>query len=126
MFSSRSIKVTKKDWLDVAVLTLLAANGVPLFGFLFLGWGAFYIVLLYWAENVVIGFYNVLKMAFATASHPAAYVGKLFLIPFFVVHYGGFTAVLLVADKAINVIGYLASEKRDCPQPLQQQQNLYS
>jgi hypothetical protein len=38
-------------------------------------------------------FYNVLKIAFAPVPHPAGHLGKLFLIPFFVVHYGGFTAV---------------------------------
>jgi len=87
------MKLAKKDWLDVPVIALLAANAVPLFGVLFLGWDAFYVVLLYWAENVVIGFYNVLKMVFAAASHPAAHLSKLFLIPFFIVHYGGFTAI---------------------------------
>lgn len=47
------MKLANKDWLDVPVITLLAANAVPLFGVLFLGWDAFYVVLLYWAENVV-------------------------------------------------------------------------
>ncbi len=87
------MKLANEDWLDVPIVALLVANAVPLFGVLFLGWDAFYIVVLYWAENVVIGFYNVLKMVFAAVPHPAAHVGKLFLIPFFIVHYGGFTAV---------------------------------
>ena len=87
------MKLTKKDLSGVPVLALLAANAVPLFGVVFLGWDAFYVVMLYWAENVVIGFYNVLKIALAAAPHPAAHAGKLFLIPFFMVHYGGFTAV---------------------------------
>ena len=87
------MKLTKKDLSDVSVLTLLAANAVPLFGVVFLGWDAFYVVMLYWAENVVIGFYNILKMALAAVPYRAAHLGKLFLIPFFLVHYGGFTAV---------------------------------
>ncbi|MFC1634341.1 DUF6498-containing protein [Planctomycetota bacterium] len=87
------MKFSKKDLLDIPVMALLAANAIPLFGVLFLKWDAFYIVLLYWAENLVIGFYNVLKMAFAAVPHPIAHLGKLFLIPFFTVHYGGFTAV---------------------------------
>jgi hypothetical protein len=41
---------------------LIAANALPLFGVLFLGWDAFSIVLVYWTENVVIGAINVLKM----------------------------------------------------------------
>ncbi|UCC97149.1 MAG: hypothetical protein JSW66_15045, partial [Phycisphaerales bacterium] len=88
-----SMKLTKKDMLDVPVLALLAANAIPLFGVLFLGWDAFTIVLLYWTENVVVGFYNVVKMVFAAAPHPLAHLGKLFVIPFFMVHYGGFTAI---------------------------------
>jgi len=87
------MKLSKKDGLDLPVIALLAANAIPLFGVLFLNWDAFYIVLLYWTENVVIGFYNVLKMVFAAVPHPIAHLGKLFLIPFFIVHYGGFTAV---------------------------------
>jgi hypothetical protein len=41
---------------------LIAANAVPLFGVLFLGWDAFAIIALYWVENVIIGMVNVLKM----------------------------------------------------------------
>jgi hypothetical protein len=87
------MKLPKKDWLDLPIITLLAANAIPLFGVLFLDWDAFYVVLLYWTENIVIGFYNVLKMMFAAVPHPIAHLGKLFLIPFFIVHYGGFTAI---------------------------------
>ena len=75
------------------LICLLAANSIPLFGVLFAGWDAFYIVLLYWAENLAVGFYNVLKIAFAKVPEPAAHLGKLFMIPFFIIHFGGFTAV---------------------------------
>ena len=85
--------ITKKYLSNVSLVALLIANIIPLFGVLFLEWDAFSIVLLYWAENLVIGFYNVLKIAFAAVPHPAAHLGKLFLIPFFIIHYGGFTAV---------------------------------
>ena len=87
------MKLFKKDWFDISVIALLAANVVPLFGVLFLDWDAFFIVLLYWSENLIIGFYNILKIALAAVPHPAAHLGKFFLIPFFTVHYGGFTAV---------------------------------
>lgn len=45
-----------------SALALIAANSLPLFGVLFFGWDTFTIVFLYWAENVVIGAINVLKM----------------------------------------------------------------
>ena len=80
-------------WMNIPVLALLAANVIPLVGVLFLKWSAFYIVLLYWAENLAVGFYNVLKMAFVKVKHPAEHLGKLFMIPFFIIHYGGFTAI---------------------------------
>ena len=80
-------------WTNVPLLALLAANAVPLFGVLYLKWDAFYVVLLYWAENLAVGFYNILKMAFVKVNHPIEHLSKLFMIPFFMVHYGGFTAV---------------------------------
>lgn len=86
------MKLSTKSWLDIPVIALLAANTIPLFGVLFLEWDAFFIVLLYWSENLVIGFYNILKIIFSRVSHPAVHLGKLFLIPFFIIHYGGFTA----------------------------------
>ena len=101
------MKLLKKDSFDLPVLVLIAANIIPIFGVLFLDWDAFYVVLLYWSENLVIGFYNILKIAFASVPHPMAHLGKLFLIPFFSCHYGGFTAihgffVLAIFKKDIN------------------------
>ncbi len=87
------MKLLKKDWLDIPVIALLLANTIPLIGVLFLEWDAFFIVLLYWSENLVIGFYNILKIAFSAVPHPLAHLGKFLLIPFFTVHYGGFTAI---------------------------------
>jgi len=87
------MKFSKKDLTSIPVITLVAANLLPLWGVCFLNWDAFYIILLYWSENLAIGFYNILKMAIAKVKHPAEHIFKLFLIPFFVVHYGGFMAV---------------------------------
>ena len=79
--------------LTLSTVALVAANLVPLAGVFFLKWDAATIVLLYWTENLVIGGYNILKMALAKAEHPLTHLGKLFYIPFFCVHYGGFCAV---------------------------------
>ena len=68
-------------------LALIAANLVPLGGVLFFGWDLSSVIVLYWAESAVIGFYTALKMAI---------VGKfaaLFAVPFFVGHFGGFMAL---------------------------------
>lgn len=75
------------------LISLLGANAIPLFGVLFFGWDAFGIVLLYWSENVAVGFYNVLKIALVKVKEPKEHLGKLFMIPFFMVHFGGFTGI---------------------------------
>ena len=92
------------------LIALLATNALPLVGVLFFEWDAFLIVLLYWAENVAVGFYNVLKMAMVKVNHPAEHLGKLVQILFFIIHYSGFTGihgvfVLAMFDKEGDVFG---------------------
>ncbi len=70
-----------------AVVALVAANLVPLAGVLILGWSVWTILIVYWLENGIVGFYNVLKMAAVPG------LGKVGIIPFFVLHYGMFWMV---------------------------------
>ena len=65
-------------------IALVLANLVPLAGVLLFDWQVFDILMLYWAENVVIGVVNVLRMAVSSGRR------RSFLIPFFTVHYGLF------------------------------------
>jgi hypothetical protein len=81
----------QKDPLSLAAL--IGANLIPFIGIFFFHWDVKFIVLLYWIENLIVAFYNVLKMAFLKTDHATGNVGKLFLIPFFCIHYGGFCAV---------------------------------
>ena len=76
-----------------SILALIAANLAPLFGVLFFGWDAAAIVLLYWIENLIIGAYNVLMMILVKVKSQSEQFKKLFIIPFFCVHFGGFCAV---------------------------------
>jgi len=76
-----------------SLLVLLVANALPIVGVLVLGWTVFPLVLLYWLENVIVGGFNVAKLLLAQPREPAYWAGKLFLVPFFVVHFGGFTFV---------------------------------
>jgi len=87
---SRKIKRRWKPRLTPSAIGLIAANLLPLYGVIFLGWDVFPLILLYWLENAVIGIVNVVKMAFSASSGPLRIPQKLFLIPFFCVHYGGF------------------------------------
>jgi hypothetical protein len=80
-------------------LALIAANLVPLGGVLFFEWDLASVMILYWAESAVIGFYTVLKIAV---------VGKLaaFLaVPVFVGHFGGFMAMHFLFIYALFVRG---------------------
>lgn len=79
--------------LPPSAVVLIVANFVPIYGVAYLGWEVFPVILLFWFENVVIGFYNALKMAFASPGDIARWLGKLFMIPFFSVHYGLFCFV---------------------------------
>jgi hypothetical protein len=79
-------------WLPSAT-ALVAANLVPLGGVLFFGWDVFVVVFLFWLENVVVGFFNVLRMLWVERGAEQAPLAKFFVMPFFVVHYGMFTAI---------------------------------
>ena len=67
-------------------LALIAANLLPLAGVLFFGWDLASVIVLFWAESAVIGFYTALKMAVVGK------FGALLMVPFFVGHFGGFMA----------------------------------
>jgi len=64
---------------------ILAVNLIPLAGILFWGWSASLVVFYYWLENWVIMGFNALKMRKVGAS-----TGD---IGFFIMHFGGFTAI---------------------------------
>lgn len=81
--------------LRISGAVLVLANTVPIIGVMLWGWSIFDIVFLYWTENLIIGFLNVVRMMVA-GSPERGYSGwqrlslKLFAIPFFMIHYGGF------------------------------------
>ena len=69
---------------SLSVLSLIGANLIPLVGVRFLKWDFGEVMVLFWAESAVIGFWNVIKLVI---------VGKwaaLLAAPFFVGHFGGF------------------------------------
>ena len=92
-------------------LLLAITNLLPLVGVIFLDWDVGALVVLYWSENLVIGFYTILKLV--------TLKGVLAVFPslFFIIHYGGFCAV-----HGLFVIGLLFDEPiqflNDEPWPL--------
>ena len=80
-------------WLTYSAMVLIAANLVPLAGTVLFEWTVFEVVLLFWAENVIIGVLNVMRMLIASAGDAVSWMMKIVLVPFFVFHYGMFTLV---------------------------------
>jgi hypothetical protein len=77
----------------LSLVSLILANLWPLLGVLFLGWTVFAVVLLFWIENVIVGVFNLARMALARGGSGGQRILKVFLMPFFTVHYGMFTLV---------------------------------
>ncbi len=75
-----------------SLVGLILANLVPLVGVLWWHWDAATLVLLYWIENLVVGFYGILRIVLARVKSVQAVLGKLFLAAFFCIHFGGFCA----------------------------------
>ena len=71
----------------ISLVTLIVANILPLIGVLFYDWDVAALVVLYWSENLVLGFYTLAKMLVTSP------VGGVFSGLFFLIHYGGFCAV---------------------------------
>jgi hypothetical protein len=89
------------DWLQPSVIAIIVANLVPLVALFVFHWDVFSLVFLFWLENVIIGIINVLKIALAgVGANDLPPLGglvfgglKLFMIPFFCMHFGTFTLV---------------------------------
>lgn len=80
----------------VSTAALVVFNFIPLWGVLFHGWDVFTVLLLFWFESFIIGGFNIARMAIARGdggSVANGHLAKLFLIPFFIVHYGIFLSV---------------------------------
>ena len=80
-------------FLRPSALVLILANLGPVYGVLFLGWKVFPIIFLFWLENLVIGALNVFRMLLADPGNKPLWLLKLFIVPFFCVHFGLFTFV---------------------------------
>lgn len=73
-------------WRAPTVIVLIIANLVPLYGVLVLKWDLFTLMVAYWMETGVIGFYTALRMMIVGR------LAALFMVPFFIIHFGGFMA----------------------------------
>ena len=84
---------------SVSTLVLVIANLVPIAGTVYLGWNLSDVLVLYWAESAVIGFFNVCKII-VLGRWMALLAG-----PFFLGHFGGFMAIHFLFIYTIFVQG---------------------
>lgn len=80
--------------LTPSILVLLVTDLVPVLGILFWNWDLFLLLVLYWSETAIIGFW----MAFAAVRYPPDGEHRASIVPiiaFFTVHAGGFMAAHL-------------------------------
>jgi hypothetical protein len=87
----------------VGTMLLIAANALPLVGILLWGWDAFEILVLYWSETAIIGFWTLFRLsAFMLAPENSTATGwRRLLAPtavglFFTLHAGIFMLVHFV------------------------------
>ena len=71
----------------MSLLSLVLVNLAPLIGVIWFDWDVAALVVLYWSENLVLGFYTICKMLLVSP------IGGLFSSAFFLIHFGGFCAV---------------------------------
>lgn len=82
----------KKLLFTPSSIVLILMNCIPIWGVFFRDWDVGFILAIYWAENVAVGLINILKLL-TNRSESAVLPAKLFMTPFFTVHYGIFTLV---------------------------------
>jgi hypothetical protein len=94
--------------------SLILVNLIALVSALIWGLDVRFFLLFYWLESGVAGIFNILKMVSVKDPESASFL-KLFLVPFFMVHYGIFMAVHLIFllsfigqfDSKVGAISYV-------------------
>lgn len=80
-----------KNYCDASGVVLLVTNILPLLCVLFLDWQVFFLIALYWMENVIISILNIFRFVTILVRNKAW--DAILMILFFTVHYGMFTGV---------------------------------
>ena len=94
-------------WTSPSTLALIVANLVPVAGAVFFGWNLGDVMVLYWAESAVIGFYNLCKLIKINR-----WTGILSGV-LFIAHFGAFMAVHFLFIWGIFVKGLADSSGGD-------------
>ncbi len=86
-------------WSSPSSLLLIAANLVPVAGAALLGWNLGEVMVLYWCESAIVGFFNLARII-AISRWSALFIG-----PFFLAHYSAFMAAHFLFIYALFIDG---------------------
>jgi len=64
----RAVGLYRRTAFTRSAIVLVIANVIPIVGVLFFGWSLITILVLYWIENGIVGFWNIPKIALAQGS----------------------------------------------------------
>jgi hypothetical protein len=64
----RAVQLYRQTASSRSAIALIVANAIPLVGVLFFGWSLITILVLYWLENGIVGFWNIFKINLAQGS----------------------------------------------------------
>lgn len=100
-------KPAPKSLYSFSVLLLILVNLIPIAGFWLWGWHLSDVMVLYWAESAVIGFFNICKIAL---------INKWLVLltgPFFLGHFSAFMAVHFLFIYNLFIQGFDSTEAGD-------------
>lgn len=72
------------------LITIILVNMIPVVGIFFFGWRIGHVVVLFWLESIMIGFFNLLRILLAQGRDENKPAKKAGTALFFLVHYFGF------------------------------------
>ena len=90
------MRMSLKQNYPPSLLILVSINIITIFGIIFLNWKTPEIIIAFWAESAIIGFFVILKMIKTKSIAPEKVKNvfpvkiKYLLVPFFIFHYGIF------------------------------------
>ncbi|MCX7641742.1 MAG: DUF6498-containing protein [Elusimicrobiales bacterium] len=76
-----------------SIIFLILSNVFPLYMIYKLEWKLSDIIILYWAESGIIGFFTILKIIFSKSNGILSYIFKILFSLFFIFHFGGFMII---------------------------------
>lgn len=89
----------KAESSQLSLVLLILFNLLPVVGIALFDWDVASLMVLYWSENLIVGFYTIVKILVI------APVAGVFAAAFFLVHFGGFCAVhgLFIGSLMLNL-----------------------